>query len=830
MEQASLSVNFGNPQKASAETSSSIVNSGTFSEVYNALGGPSNTSQYQTTHNNAAVPVEEVELTPEPTPTPAPTPTSTPTPMQSTGATNAGGTTSFLQQMSALGGTLRETAANLASEVVSFCDRLGEAFSGAIHRFGEAMNSFLHGGQETIELPVTLAPPTPTPTPTPTPDTSDQVDTEVEELNPIDTTESSSEGDSSAEILDEIGDPASGEDLLEPEPEEVVYDRNKILTEAEMSEVKFEARDLANSVLAGMDTQIQLKDVTVYENGNVMIEFTNAEGNDWLKLIYNVNDPTTMQNITTFVTGDTGYNAMVEHVINPLLPNVNDFAFVGVSPNAEGDIKECSDVSMNLLNALADKYKIEFKYAELSGWSQGAYGAGVFYNSLEKILDHCPDIDINLKLYGAKDNGHYLADYLNRNPSVVQSMIDNGVVLFMYEEYGDGKGYTDNVRSQLGPFVDKGLLVVEARNHRLRLHDSFVYADQFRIIESNNIRNGFSDVQTDEGGYYSDQMFYHVDTGMGGDNVGEKETITLAELAARIKEYKGRSGTETGSESHVAVQLDSQIDTEVEAPQATQLDAHVEAPAIESTVRVRELSTKKMTAIWDAGYTIDYDYVAANGTKCIVIKKNGVEIDENSVMYVSLPDGMHNHSIKEAYSDYLVTLAKKNQDLFHDVIVIPAGDYVANERNVNRYRDAVNEIADTLGVNHYVVAGESAGGDTAVQWAIMYPNDKRLVAVDAIANSAITMGSNTQGRGMGNATPEQQQALANSHIVVRIFPLKYNSGTIFDKWIEKYHPANVVMATDDEGRPRYFADGNGKAVAYTDAYFYAPNEYATRQV
>lgn len=627
------------------------------------------------------------------------------------------------------------------------------------------------------------------------------------------------------EILDEVGDVPDINSMAESSSEETVYDRNKILTEAEMAKVKDEATSLANNVLAQMESIITLGNVTVLENGNVMIEFNSPQQGPWMKIIYNVNDPSTLENITTFITGDSGYRVMTDHVVKPLLSDVNDFAFVAVSPHNEDEIKECSDVSMNMLNALADKYNITFKYAELSGWSQGAYGTGVFFDSLERILNNVQDIDINLRLYGAWDNGKYLAGYLNRNPNVLEKMINTRTVVYMYEEYGDGNGGTDNVRTQLGKFVDQGLLVVEARNHRLRAHDEFVLADKFRIAEGENIKNKFEAETLNHDDTYSDNMIYHLDVGLDGGKIGKKRLISLQELASLVSEYKNSKGSGIELEEPTAVQVDSEIESDVETSTATDLDAHVEQPTVDTRAKVQDLSTKAMTATWDAGYSIDYDYVAANGTKCIVIKKNGVEINDDSLMYVSLPDGLHNHSIKEAYSDYLVTLAKKNTDFFHDVIVIPTGDYVANAKNVNKYRDAVNEIADSLGVNHYVVAGESAGGDTAVQWAIMYPNDERLVAVDAIANSGITMGSNTQGRGLGNATPEQKQALADSHIKVRIFPLKYNSGTIFDKWIDDYHPQNVVMATDSEGRPRYFADGNGKAVAYTDSYFYAPHDY-----
>ncbi len=154
MQQASVNVDFGRSNPTAVQTSSSI-GSGTFSDIYNQMAN-GNTSQYQTGNANST-PVEEVDLS-DLTPTPTPT--------ADTGAVSASDTTSFTQQSPSIGSTLRETAANIANDVISFCDRLAEAFSNAISSFHEAVYNFFHGGPKSIELPISItAPPVPTETP-----------------------------------------------------------------------------------------------------------------------------------------------------------------------------------------------------------------------------------------------------------------------------------------------------------------------------------------------------------------------------------------------------------------------------------------------------------------------------------------------------------------------------------------------------------------------------------------------------------------------------------------------------------------------------------------
>lgn len=155
MQQASVNVDFGGSNPTAVQTSSSI-GSGTFSDIYNQMAN-GNTSQFQTGNANST-PVEEVDLSDV---------TSTPTPTADTGAVSASDTTSFTQQSPSIGSTLRETAANIANDVISFCDRLAKAFSNAISSFHEAVYNFFHGGPKSIELPISITAPPPVPAETP---------------------------------------------------------------------------------------------------------------------------------------------------------------------------------------------------------------------------------------------------------------------------------------------------------------------------------------------------------------------------------------------------------------------------------------------------------------------------------------------------------------------------------------------------------------------------------------------------------------------------------------------------------------------------------------
>lgn len=789
-----------------------------------------------------------------------------------------------LSSPSSIGGTLRETASNIASDVQSlmqkigrFFNNLGESIARTSSQVAETVTSKindlldkLEGKQEqtveeeilepVIEEPIIIEE---TENDTDTTDTILEPDLSEEETITDDTSgteQVESDETIDTEIETETLEPEEGIDTEIESTETIIEEiedkpliingveipTDRPLNQAEMEAIKADARRMFEKMIAdnkltdgtGLNVSITPNGITVNELGNVMIELSdNGKKPSTMQIIYNARNVESLENIVTYVQGDTGGEYTDTFFLNKIFPRENDHVFVSVKSTNEAKNTKYSNVAMKFLNTLADNYDVTYKTAELSGWSQGAFDTGVFFNSLVTTLDNSEDIQINIRLFCAKEEGKYFRNFLRSHSDILQKMIDRRVVVYAYEEEGIGGGGNANLESNLGEFVDKGLMVVKIQNASLPGHEHFVCNVDSRDAEGNNIRNNFEEY---DAGPYSNSMRYSIVEGLGNRVIGSTERVTVQELASLIRDYKDSATaqsedplqqkgtlTQLDSESQGGQSSISEVSTEVTAAaQAIATEVSHET-SVETQHHVEDTVRTKSNGIWEAGYTVDCNYVASNGTKCVVIKKNDAVIDENSLMYVCLPDGGHNHSIEGyhgASTDYLVTLANKKFDFGHDVIVIPTGDYVANANNVNKYRDAVNEIADANGIGKYVVAGESAGGDSAIQWALMYPNDERLVAVDAIANSGITMGSNTQGRGMGNATPEQQQALANSHIKIRIFPLRYNAGTIFDKWINEYHPSNVIMAKDENGNPKYFKDGNGRVVAYTEEYFNAPGE------
>lgn len=346
--------------------------------------------------------------------------------------------------------------------------------------------------------------------------------------------------------------------VIEYNGKTIVIPTDRLLTKEERDAVRADTRATFEKMIKdlGLNVVIPSHGIKVNEEGNVMIEFSEPGASaSTMQIIYNLRDLDSLENILTYVQGDTGGTHTDDYFINKLFPQQNDYIFMSVKTNGEGTVNKYSDVAMKFLNTLANKYQVDYKYAELSGWSQGAYGTAIFFNNLVKTLDDTSDMSINIRLYGAKDNGSGFRNYLDNHSKVLDQMVARRVVVYAYEEDGIGGGGNDNLESKLGKFVDKGLMVVKVQNASMANHPGFVSNVRSREAEGHNIRYDFAD-ENYTPGPYSSGMRYMIVQPLGKKVLGSVKRVNVQTLASIIDKYKNTNpdGTPRERESEESTQ------------------------------------------------------------------------------------------------------------------------------------------------------------------------------------------------------------------------------------------------------------------------------------
>ncbi len=328
--------------------------------------------------------------------------------------------------------------------------------------------------------------------------------------------------------------------VIEYNGKTIVIPTDRLLTKEERDAVRADTRKTFEKMIKdlGLNVVIPPHGIKVNEMGNVMVEFAEpGKTASTMQIIYNLRDLKSLENIETYVQGDSGGTHTDSYFLDKLFPQQNDYIFMSVKANGGGLVNKYSDVAMKFLNTLANKYQVDYKYAELSGWSQGAYGTAIFFNNLVKTLDDSSDMSINIRIFGAKDNGSFFRNYLDKHPAVLNQMIARRVVVYAYEEDGIGGGGNDNLESKLGKFVDKGLMVVKVQNASMGDHPGFVSNVRSREAEGHNIRFDFNQDNYTPGPY-SSGMRYMIVEPLGKRVLGSVKRVNVQALASIIEEYK----------------------------------------------------------------------------------------------------------------------------------------------------------------------------------------------------------------------------------------------------------------------------------------------------